>query len=145
MKRKLIAILLLLSSATQITLGNAWGADEASDAKTIKQQSLSVPIAKDAIALAVGYEIKNIKVETTAHLVTITAIDTTLNSDASKDRETEATKMTSALETVISGKTEFSNVMIIHVDFVKPSNHKKVIKSYEFYKTPAGAFAIHKS
>jgi hypothetical protein len=145
MKSKLLSTLLLLSLVTQITMGNAWGANDALDAKTVKQQSISIPIAQDAVSRAVGYGPANIKIESTAHLVTITAIDITLNSDASKDRESEAAKMAAALENVISGKTEFTNVMIIHVDYVKPSNHKKTIKSYEFYKTPAGAFVIHKS
>lgn len=144
MKRKLLATL-LLSLATQFTTGNAWGASDVLDAKTVKQQSLSMPIANREVAKAVGYEIKNIKVASLAHRITITVIDITLNNDDSKDRESEATQMASALETVISGKAEFSGVMIIHVDYVKPSNHKKAIKSYEFNKTPAGAFVIHKS
>jgi hypothetical protein len=145
MKKNLLTISLLLGLAVQVICGNAWGANETLDAKTVKQQALSIPSTQEAVARAVGYETKNIKVESTAHRVTITVIDITLNSDASKDREPEASKMASALENVISAKTEFNEVMIIHVDYVRPSNLKKAIKSYEFYKTPAGSFVIHKT
>lgn len=145
MNKKLLALLILLTVTTVNTIGMSWGADKEADSKTVKKQSLTIPGVKEAVVNATGYEIRNIKIESTAHRLTITAVDNTLNTASSKDRESEASKMTSALANVINGKVEFAQVTIIHVDYVKSLGNNKSIEAFEFYKTPAGSFVIHKS
>ena len=145
MNKKLLAISMALSLAVLSTIGSAWAANNASDAKVEKQQLLLMPSAQKTVADATGYEPKNIKIEPTAHRITITVFDNTLNSGVSRDREPEATQMASSLERVISRKAEFAQVVIIHVDYVESLGSKKSVEAYEFYKTPASVFVIHKS
>ena len=145
MKKKLLAISMLLTVAILSPIGSAWSVADASDAKTVKQQSLSITDVQKAVANATGYETENIKIESTVNKVTITVVDNTLNSGASKDRESEAIKVASSLANAISEKAEFAQVMIIHVDYVKPSGNKRAIEVYDFYKTPSGVFVIHKA
>jgi hypothetical protein len=145
MKRKLVAMSVMLALASINDMGSALGAENISNAKVLTQQALSLPKAQAAVAKSAGYEIKNVKIENTAYRITITVADDTLNDDASKDREPEATQAADAFVTVMNGKAEFSQVVIIHVDYVRSVGNKKAIEAYEFYKTPAGSFVIHKT
>lgn len=145
MKTKRLAILMLLAMVALNITESAWGAGNASEAKALKQQTISIPKAQAVVAGAAGYEINNIKIVSTLYRVTITVADDTLNDDPSKDREPEATQAAHAFVKEMSGKAEFSQIVIIHVDYVRSKGNKKVIEAYEFYKTPAGSFAIHQT
>ena len=145
MNMKRLAIFLLLAIVALNATESAWGASEASNAKSVKQQALSIPKAQAAVTGAAGYEIKNIKIVSTLYRVTITVADHTLNDDPSKDREPEATQAAGAFVKEMSGKAEFAQIVIIHVDYVRSIGNKKAIEAYEFYKTPAGTFAIHQT
>ena len=92
MKTKGLAIFMLLAMVVFNTTESAWGASNASEAKVLKQQSISIPKAQAAVASAAGYEIKNVNIASTLYRVTITVADDTLNDDLSKDREPEATQ-----------------------------------------------------
>ncbi len=145
MKTKRLAILMLLAMVAFNATESAWSASNASEAKALKQQAISIPKAQAAVASAAGYEIKNVNIASTLYRVTITVADDTLNDDLSKDREPEATQAATAFVKDMSGKAEFSQIVIIHVDYVRSIGNKKAIEAYEFYKTPAGSFVIHKT
>lgn len=145
MKKKLIAVPFLLTVILFSAIGSAWSAGDASDARTVKQQLLSIPGAQKVVADAAGYEIQNIEIKPLAHRMTIIVIDSTLNSGVSKNRESEATTIVSSLVREMGKKAEFAQVVIIHVDYVESLENRNAVEAYEFYKTPAGVFVIHKT
>lgn len=123
-----------------------WCADAASDAAQVKLQSVTIPKLKVAIASAAGFAAKDIEVKTTAHQITITVINSALNAGVAADREANAAKIAASVERTIADKAEFSQVAALHVDYVKrPGNDAKPIQGFDFFKSPAGAFASHKS
>ena len=81
-----------------------------------------------------------------AHQLTITVINSKLNSGAAEDRKTEAMKIVPAIEKAIAGKSQFGQVMMIHVDYVtRQGNDSKIIQGLDFNKSPAGAFVLHQT
>ncbi len=146
MKTKLLAVSTFLTVAAISSIGTAWCAEVVSDAEQVKQQSLAIPGAQQAVANANGYEAKNIEIKSTPHQVTITVVNSKLNSGAAKDREAEATTMVSSFAKSIGDKPEFTQVMVIHVDYVKrPGNSKKAVQRFDFNKSPAGVFVAHRT
>jgi hypothetical protein len=146
MRTKLRALSTLLTFAALSSIGTAWCADVVSDTEQVKQQPLAIPSAQQAVASATGYETKNIEIKSTAHQVTITVVNSKLNSGAAKDREAEAATMVSSFAQAIGDKAEFTQVTVIHVDYVKrPGKSKKAIQRLDFYKSPAGVFVAHKT
>jgi len=77
-------------------------------------------------------------------LLAIVALNTT-ESAWGASNASEATQAAAAFVKEMSGKAEFSQIVIIHLDYVRSIGNKKAIEAYEFYKTPAGSFAIHKT
>ena len=126
--------------------GLAWSADTALETEQVKQQSMAVPGIQRDIAKATGNDAKIIDIATTPHKVTITIINSKLNEAKDADREAEALTMVSTLARAVSGKTPFSQVIVIHVDYIKRTgNQDKAIQQLDFNKSPAGIFVPHSS
>ena len=76
--------------------------------------------------------------------ITITVVNSELNDAAKATRTAEASTIASTCAKVISGKSEFAAVVIVHVDYVKRlGNSSTVIDGIDFNKAPDGAFRLH--
>ena len=139
-----VAILLLLALANNPT--NVWGADVVSDSQQIRQQAALIPSLQQAAAGAGGYDSSSVKVKSTAHQVTIEVINSKLNTASAADRNAEASAIASAIGKAIGGKSEFSAVVTIHIDYVKGlGNTAKIVQGFVFNKNPDGTFKSHQS
>jgi len=124
----------------------AWSADAASDKLMVKQQTAALPALKKAIVDAIGIDDKTVNVNATAHLITIKRHDAKLNAADSSGREIEAQKIVVQVEAFIKDKSDFSQIATIHVDYVETNGKKsKLVQAFEFNKSAAGSFPIHKS
>jgi hypothetical protein len=143
-KHLFIAALMGLSAA--ISMAPAWSADTATDAAQVKLQAASMPTLHQSIASATGYALKSIELKHTAHLLTARIVNSKLNSAAPDDREKEAIAMASAMEGGITGKPEFEGVASIHIDYISRLGKKpKTIQIFDFFRSPANTFVLHKS
>jgi hypothetical protein len=121
-------------------------ADKASDATQVKIQASSVPKLLSVSAAVAGYKTKDLEIKTTAHQIILTVVNSQLNTKLAADRESEATKMVTAIENVIIDKPEFAKVAAIHVDYVGRQGKKsKTIQGIDFLQTPARTFILHKT
>ena len=93
----------------------------------------------------VGHKLSDIDVKSTAHQITITVVYSKLNSGVAADRSGDVSKIVPAIEKAIAGKTEFGQVMVIHVDYAKRlENRTSLVQGFDFYKTLAGSFVPYK-
>jgi hypothetical protein len=126
--------------------GLAWSADTALETEQVKQQTMAMPGIQRDVAKATGNEVSMLDIKSTPHKITITVINSKLNTAQNADREAEATTMVSTLARAISGKAPFAQVVVIHVDYVKRTGSEdKAIQQIDFNKSPAGIFVGHKS
>jgi hypothetical protein len=138
------AILLLLALTSNPT--HVWGADAVSDADQVKRQAALVPSLQKAAAGAGGYATSSIKVQTSAHQVTIDVINSKLNGATAADRNADASAIASAIARAIADKTEFAAVVTIHIDYVGGvGSSAKVLQGLVFNKGADGAFKPHQS
>ncbi len=129
-----------------ISPASAWCADIAGDTAQVRQQAVAIPSLQQAAANAAGYKPADIEVKPMAHQITITVINSKLNSGVAGDRKAEASKIVPAIEKAIAGKPEFGQILMIHVDYVtRQGNRSKIIQGFDFNKTPAGAFVLHQT
>ena len=121
-------------------------ADTASDAAQVKLQTSSIPNLLTVSAAAAGYKAKDLEIKTTTHQITLTVVNSQLNTKLTADREAEATKMVTALENAMIDKPEFSKVSVIHVDYIeRKGKNSKAIQRIDFLQTPARTFILHKT
>jgi hypothetical protein len=121
-------------------------ADTASDAAQVKLQTTSIPKLLSVSASVAGYKTKDLELKTTAHQITLTVVNSQLNTKLAADRESEATKMVTAIENVMIDKPEFAKVAAIHVDYIDRQGKKsKTIQGIDFFQTPARTFILHKT
>jgi hypothetical protein len=82
----------------------------------------------------------------TVHQVKATVVNSKLNIARSADREKEAIEIANAMEAAMKGKPEFDSVASIHVDYIGRLGKKdSVIQIFDFFRSPANAFVLHKT
>ena len=124
----------------------ATSADTASDAAQVKLQATSIPNLLTVSAAAAGYKAKDLEIKTTAHQITLTVVNSQLNTKLTADREAEATKMVTAIENAMIDKPEFSKISVIQVDYIeRKGKNSKAIQRIDFLQTPARTFILHKT
>lgn len=144
--RKTFAPVIIIALMAAYTSAAVWSADAATDAGQVALQSASFVGLQQAVAVVGNYDVKNIKVELKAHQILITVIDSTLNSTSASDREMDASKIAAATANVIKEKAEFSQVAVIHVDYVERHDQlEKHVQGFDFYKDNTGIFSLHKT
>jgi hypothetical protein len=135
-----------LTLAATLGTAPAWSADTASDAAQVKLQASSMSEIKALAGAAAGYKAKDVEISATAHQLTLTIINSKLNATTVSEREAEATRMVSAIARAIADKPEFSQLPVIHVDYVKRQGSAlKAVQRIDFFQSPAGAFVLHKT
>ncbi len=143
--KKQLAVL-ALSGILMAGMPIAWSADAASAKTTAKQQTAALPALTKAVVDGTGIDAKTLRIKATTHLISITRHDAKLNAADRLERETEAQKIVAQVESFITDKSDFSQVVTIHVDYVVLNGKKsKLVQAFEFNKSAAGSFAIHKS
>lgn len=143
MRTKTLAMAAFVTVVAIGATSHAWCADT-TDAEQTKQQLLLLPSAQQAVASAAGYEARNIEIKSTVHQVTITVINSKLNTRVAADRDAEASKLVSIFALAIGEKPAFAQVMVVHVDYVqRPASSTKAIQRFDFYRSPAGLFVAH--
>lgn len=136
----------LLTLAVMISSPAAWCADAASDAAKVTLQGASLKEIKTLAEAACGYKAKDIELSSTAHQMTLTIINSKLNTAAPSKREAEATRAVSALACAMTDKPAFSELPVIHVDYVeRQGGTLKAVQRIDFFQSPAGGFVLHKT
>ncbi|MDN0084674.1 hypothetical protein QU487_18235 [Crenobacter sp. SG2305] len=143
MKSTAITMVILLASSSMMP---AQGAGVIHNAEQASKQTTSNSELQRAITKATGYDSANLEVETTKNQITITIINSKLNTRSSTEREAEATKIISAISDTISENPNLAKVVIFHIDYVIRTEGKtRPIQRIDFHKTPAGVFVLHKT
>ncbi len=125
---------------------SAMSADTVSDAAQVKRQATSMAEIKALAQATGGYKPKDVELSSTAHQMTITIINSKLNTGAIAPREAEATRMVSAISRAIADKPEFSQLPVIHVDYLNRQGKKiKPVQRIDFFQSPSGVFVLHKT
>jgi hypothetical protein len=141
--------LIVASMVGLVVMFNAsttWSADTMSDLEVIKRQSLVIPGLQRAASNAAGYKGKEVEVKSTTHQVSIVVINSRLNDESAANREAEASRIVSAVEHEMAQLPEFAQVAVIHIDYLKRSGaNAKPVQAFDFYKSPAGAFVVHRT
>ena len=120
----------------------AWSADLATDKAQVKQQAGQLPALAKAAAQAAG--VKSVTVRSAAHQLTVTVTDSPLA--AQIDRQDQASKIAAAIETRIEKNPAFTQIRVIHVDYVKRTGQgSSPVQGFDFFQTAAGAFVLHKT
>lgn len=124
----------------------AYSANTAPATEQLNAQTQAVPDMEQAIAQSTGYSTKMVDIATSPHKITLSVINSPLNTAPKARQEAEASAMVSTLANAMSGKTSFAQVIMIHVNYVKRLGKKnKIIQQFDFAKSPAGIFVLHKS
>ncbi len=134
--------------AVTLMLGGAsvWSADTALDAAQVKLQASSKAEIEALAEATGGYKPKEVELSSTAHQMTIAIINGKLNTGSVVEREAEANRMVSVIARVIADRPAFSQLTVIHVDYVvRQANKLKAVQRIDFFRTPAGVFALHKT
>jgi hypothetical protein len=123
-----------------------WAATAEIDAAQVKLQSTLLPGLRIQAEKASGYTSKDLELKATAHQITITIIGSVLNKGSDAERLAQASKIVSAVAAAIADKPEFSQIPVIHLDYVTAAGHTgKVIQKIDFFQNPAGVFVLHKT
>lgn len=134
----------LIASLMLGCVGASWANDVSSQPQLEKLQADAVPGLRRAVADAAEYKLTDIAAKVSAHLITITVVNSRLNAAGSLDRKNEASVISTAVARVIMNKPEFADIMMIHVDYVKrQGNHDEIIQGHDFNRNPAGGFSPH--
>lgn len=143
MRKNLVSMIILTFVVVNTSVG-VWSADAVTDAAKVERQSVSLADLQKAAAQVGNYDLKSIEVDSKAHQILITVIDSKLNSASVSDREVEASKIASAIASVITDKAEFSQVAVIHVDYARIQDQlEKIVQGFDFYKGDTGNFSLH--
>ena len=123
-----------------------WSADTATDAAQVKLQSFSKPEVQALAEKTGGYKPKDVEINSTAHQMTITIINSKLNNVDIEQREAEASKIVSSIALFIADKPEFSKLPVIHINYVNRQGKKlKNVQQIDFFQAPTGAYVLHKT
>lgn len=142
--RKTLAPAIIFAVMAACTSAVVWSADPVTDAAKVERQSASLEALQQAAARAGNYDVANIKVDSKAHQILITVIDSKLNNAAADTREVDASKISSAIASAITDKPEFSQIAVIHVDYVELHDQlEKIVQGFDFYKGNTGIFSLH--
>ena len=142
--KKLRSIVSLVATLALMGSVPALAADVAADAAQVATQTTVIPALQQSAASAAGYKVTDLEVRSTAHKITITVINSKLNTGQPAGRSNEASKIIHALETSIAGRAEFEQVMMMHVDYVSRRGTKsKIVQGFDFNKAPSGSFVPH--
>jgi hypothetical protein len=145
MKKNLASVIILIVMATAHSTA-VWSADAVSDAAIVERQSISLADLQKAAARIGNYDLTNVRVDSKAHQILITVIDSELNSTSESDREEEASKIAFTIAAAIKDKSEFSQVAVIHVDYAKKQDQlEKIVQGFDYYKSNTGTFSPHKT
>jgi hypothetical protein len=136
----------LVAMTVAMPISAAWSAGIASDAALVKLQSPSIPTMRQSIASAAGCVLKSVELKHTAHQLTATVVNSNQNDATSIGRAAEAISIAGEVERAMRGKAEFENVAAIHVHYISRLGKKvNTIQMFEFFRSPANAFVLHKS
>ncbi|MFZ2328806.1 MAG: hypothetical protein WAW73_17970 [Rhodoferax sp.] len=144
--KKQLAIAAFITLTIGMPLAPAWSAGATEDAAQVKLQSASVPTLRQSAASAAGYGLKSIEIKHKTHQLTATIVNSKQNSATSGDREKEAIAMAAAMESGMQGKPEFEGVASIHIDYISRVGKKVMtIQIFDFFRSPANVFVLHKT
>jgi Lon protease-like protein len=115
------------------------------DADIALQQAPYLRGSVQSIASSAGYAAGDVEVTSAVHQVTVTVINSKLNARGAAARESEALRIADALSASIAGIAPFSQVLVIHVDYVERAGARAdAVQRLDFYKGPGG-FLPHKT
>ncbi len=144
--KKHFAIATLVTLTAAISMVPAWSADAVADTGQVTLQSASIPALRQSIASAAGIALQSVELKHTAHQLTVTIVNSKQNGATSVDREREAIAIASVTERGMTGKPEFAGIGSIHLDYIsRIGKTVKTIQLFDFFRTPANAFVLHKS
>lgn len=97
-----------------------------------------------SVAKGSGYASAGLEVTSGDHQVTVKVINAALNRGSRSARQTEAARIAAVVEHEIAGHPEFSDIKVIHIDYVRRSGSaSKAVQSFDFREAPDGRFVFH--
>jgi hypothetical protein len=145
MKNKLIATLLGVV-LVWFSVSAVKAADTNTEAAQLQLQQAISPSLHTALVNLTGLPADSMDLTIQTHQISVHVNNSQLNDTSPQVREVAAFKIASTIEKAISSKVEFSQVAVIHINFVrKTGNGSKLVQGTDFYKSDAGFFVIHKT
>ena len=138
------SIVSLVAAMVCVSSAPAFAADVAAEATQVATQAAALPALQQSVAAAAGYKAGELEVDSTAHKITVTVVNSQLNNGLPAGRSYAAVQIVQALEKSMAGRAEFGQIMTVHLDFVsRQATESKVIQGFDFNKAPSGAFVPH--
>ena len=99
---------------------------------------------KNAVLAATGYESEAVELTATKLQFVVTLVNSKLTDAPAFWRESEATRIVSAIVDATAGKREFKSIQMIHVHYVKRDGKRtRAIHRIDFRKDTKGNFQHH--
>ena len=111
-----------------------------------ERQNASLNEVKNAILAATGYDPAAVELTATHVQFAVTLVNSKLVAGPASGRESEASRITTAIADVIAEMPEFEGIQVIHIDYVsrKPDGSaSRIIDGIDFRKDPQGNFQHH--
>jgi hypothetical protein len=97
------------------------------------------------VVRAIGAQDQTVEIAVTDKALVVLRVNSNMNGSTHAGRDNEATAIASVISKVIAGKPEFTNFVVLRVEYVTRSaaGDSAVIDSVEFREDPKGAFRFH--
>jgi hypothetical protein len=111
-----------------------------------ERQNASLNEVKNTILAVTGYDPAAVELTATHVQFAVTLVNSKLVAGPASGRESEASRITTAIADVIAEMPEFEGIQAIHIDYVsrKPDGSaSRIIDGIDFRKDPQGNFQHH--
>jgi hypothetical protein len=101
-----------------------------------------------SIVRAIGAQDKTVEITTTHTILKVLRVNSNMNEATHAGRDNEATAIASIVSKAISGKSEFTKLNTIRVQYVtrpSPNANSRVVDTVDFRKDPQGVFQFHRT
>jgi hypothetical protein len=110
------------------------------------QPNTSLNEVKQAILTATGFEPAAVELTATSIQFVVTLVTRKFTSGPASQRESEASRITAAIATVIAEMPEYKGIQAIHIDYVsrkRDGGASRIIDLIDFRKDAPGKFQHH--
>jgi hypothetical protein len=111
-----------------------------------EQRDASLNKVKSAILAATGYDPAAVELTATHVQFAATLVNSKLVAGPASGRESEASRISTAIAGVIAEMPDFEGIRAIHIDYVRRRSDgsvSRIIDGIDFRKDPQGAFQHH--
>ena len=112
------------------------------------QKSSILANMRASITRAIGAEDQTVEITMAGNFLIVLRVNSNMNESTHGARDNEATAIASVVSKAISGKSEFSDVHTIRVQYTirpVPGRDSSVVDAVDFRKDPQGVFQFHRT